>query len=196
MKHALSFVLGIAVGIGALFGLQKFLPDLSGSKIIVSNNVEGTIQDIGQLATAEYVYTVTQTADKEAFEVLGIKLPFTSSRVIYSYSGVIKAGIEFSEVKVNVNDSNKTITVTLPDPIQISNEIDNDSLMVYDEKYSLFNSFTFSDMNMSQEELKKAAETSSAERGLFDNAIVNAKTIIESNIYSMYSKDEYTIHFN
>ncbi len=196
MKHALSFVLGIAVGIGALFGLQKFLPDLSGSKIIVSNNVEGTIQDIGQLATAEYVYTVTQTADKESLEVLGIKLPFTSSRVIYSYSGVIKAGIEFGEVKVNVNDSNKTITVTLPDPIQISNEIDNDSLMVYDEKYSLFNTFTFSDMNMSQEELKKAAETSSAERGLFDNAIVNAKTIIESNIYSMYSKDEYTIHFN
>ena len=196
MKHALSFVLGIAVGIGALFGLQKFLPDLSGSKIIVSNNVEGTIQDIGQLATAEYIYTVTQTADKESLEVLGIKLPFTSSRVIYSYSGVIKAGIEFGEVKVNVNDSNKTITVTLPDPIQISNEIDNDSLMVYDEKYSLFNTFTFSDMNMSQEELKKAAETSSAERGLFDNAIVNAKTIIESNIYSMYSKDEYTIHFN
>ncbi len=196
MKHALSFVLGIAVGIGALFGLQKFLPDLSGSKIIVSNNVEGTIQDIGQLATAEYVYTVTQTADKESLEVLGIKLPFTSSRVIYSYSGVIKAGIEFGEVKVNVNDSNKTITVTLPDPIQISNEIDNDSLMVYDEKYSLFNTFTFSDMNMSQEELKKAAETSSAERGLFDNAIVNAKTIIESNIYNMYSKDEYTIHFN
>jgi hypothetical protein len=196
MKHALSFVLGIAVGIGALFGLQKFLPDLSGSKIIVSNNVEGTIQDIGQLATAEYVYTVTQTADKESLEVLGIKLPFTSSRVIYSYSGVIKAGIEFGEVKVKVNDSNKTITVTLPDPIQISNEIDNDSLMVYDEKYSLFNTFTFSDMNMSQEELKKAAETSSAERGLFDNAIVNAKTIIESNIYSMYSKDEYTIHFN
>ena len=42
----------------------------------------------------------------------------------------------------------------MPEAEYLSNELDNDSFELYDEKNSIFNQFSFSDMNASQADLK------------------------------------------
>lgn len=79
----------------------------------------------------------------------GLTLPgnivITSSKVIYSYEGTIKAGIQFGEIQIDINtvQSPAKVYVHLPEAEIFSNELDNDSLEIYDEKYSNFNKVSF-----------------------------------------------------
>ncbi|MBQ9825070.1 MAG: DUF4230 domain-containing protein [Solobacterium sp.] len=194
-KKIITFAAGIAVGILGVFTYDTFKPkDRSTPPVVITDDIEYRIQQIGELATAEFVYTITQTADKKAFEVFNISIPFTSSRIVYSYSGTIKAGIDFSEIKAVTEG--ETIHITLPQSTILSNDLDHDSLTVYDEKNSIFNRFSFSDMNASQADLKKTAEETAAEKGLLETADANAREIIEKTISSMYGNGEYTVVFD
>ena len=160
-------------------------------------SIEGTLNDIGELATASYGYTLVQTTTKPGKTILDvIKVPFTESKVMYSYSGDIKAGIHFDDIKVDVNEDNKVITITLPEPEILSREIFNDSLIVYDEKSSIFNQFTIEDLNMSQAELLDMAEAQALEQGLLENAEENAKNIIKGSVLGYYDLNEYELRFD
>ena len=194
-KKIITFLAGAAVAIVGMFAYDNLKPkDRSTPPVVITDDIEYRIQQIGELATAEFVYTITQTADKKAFEVFNISIPFTSSRIVYSYSGTIKAGIDFSEIKAVTEG--ETIHITLPQSTILSNDLDHDSLTVYDEKNSIFNRFSFSDMNASQADLKKTAEETAAEKGLLETADANAREIIEKTISSMYGNGEYTVVFD
>ncbi len=122
-------------------------------------------------------------------------MPFTDSKVIFSYDGRIKAGIDFGEVDVSVNELTKTITVKLPEVKILNSEVFNDSLIVYDEKNSPFNSFTFEDMNLSISELKKSAEETAIEKGFLETALENAENIIKTSISGFYDLKKYEVRF-
>jgi hypothetical protein len=195
MKKIMTLLAGIAVGIiGTLAYIRFMPPERSVPVTVTTDDIEAKINEIGELASAEFVYTITQSADKESFEVFNIKIPFTSSRVIYSYSGTIKAGIDFG--KIRARTEGETIHIRLPESTILSNELDNDSLTVYDEKNSIFNSFSFSDMNASQADLKKTAEETAIERGLLETADANARQLIEKTVGSMYGSGNYTVVFD
>ena len=195
LKKIMAVLAGIAIGILMTLGYERFMPKQRTVPTVVTDDIEARINTIGELATAEYVYTITQTADKEALQVLNVKLPFTSSRIVYSYSGTIKAGIDFGAVRARTDDSAMTVYITLPVSKILSNELDQDSLTVYDEKNSIFNRFSFSDMNASQADLKKTAEQSADERGLLETADTNARELIEKTVSSMYAGGDYTVVF-
>lgn len=195
MKQIKGIIIGLLIGGIAVFAGLQMMPKSEAAPINLTTDVQGTINDIGQLATAEFVYEITQVSEKPAKEMFKIKVPFTSGRVVYSYAGTIKAGIEFGDVKVKVDDEARTITVTMPEVILISNELDNDSFRVYDEKNSIFNPFTFEDFNLSQDALKQAAETAADSRGLREEALANARTIITGSIGSLYDLNAYSIIF-
>ena len=161
----------------------------------ISVNLSGSVNDIGQLVTAEYGYTMAQTANKPHTEVAGFKIPFTDSKVIYSYEGLIKAGVDFSQIVIDVDDTAKKVKITLPEPQIMSSEVDRDSLIVYDEKYSPFNVFTFEDMSLSVAELQKAAEENALSKGLMERAAENAKTLLTSTVGNFYDLEEYGVEF-
>lgn len=163
---------------------------------VVTIDINGSIKNIGELATAEYGYKLAQIASKPSKEIAGFKIPFTSSKVIYSYEGMIKAGIKFQDVEVIVNEEDKTIQVNMPDAEILSSEVLFDSLIVYDENYSPFNTLTFSDMNLSLSDLQSEAEKTALEGGLLKRAEENAQNIVRTSIGSLFSPDEYTVEFN
>ena len=196
LKKLITLLAGIAIGITVTVGYSMYMPEKRTTEpSVTTDDIEGRIHSIGELCTAEYVYTITQTADKAAFELLNIKIPFTSSRIVYSYSGTIKAGVDFSKIKARADSSTGTIHITLPESTILSNELDNDSLTVYDEKNSIFNRFSFSDMNASQADLKQTAEQSAIEKGLLETADANARELIEKTVCSMYGNGEYSVIF-
>lgn len=189
---ALLNLLSLAIiGIGIFLYLSK----TDEQPAVATQDIEATISDIGELATSEYRYTISQTSEKPNKEVLGFSIPLTNSRVLYSYQGVIKAGIQFGDITINVNEAQKTIYVQLPESEILSEEVFHDSLIVYDEKYSPFNTFTFGDMNLSVTDLKETAKNDAIKIGLLDAAHENAVTIINSTVSSFYDTDEYKIEY-
>ena len=187
-----SLVFPLVIGGAIFFLIPK--PDITPQ--FVTNDIEATISDIGELATSEYRYTISQTAKKDDVKLIGISIPFTSSHVLYSYQGVIKAGIQFGEITIHVNETDKTVFVELPETEILSEEVFQDSLIVYDESYSPFNTFTFSDMNLSVADLKDTAKKDAVKNGLLDAARENAITILNSTVNSFYDTDEYTVEYH
>ena len=101
MKKIFNILIGLLVGAALMIVYFNFVPNKKVEPTISALDLEGKIVDIGELATAEYVYTLTEIADKEEVKVLNIKIPFTSSKIIFAYSGVIKAGLNYGDIKIN-----------------------------------------------------------------------------------------------
>ena len=146
------------IAAGAVAVSHALMPQRAEAKTTV-NDIEGKIRNIGELSTAEYVYKISGMIDKNGLTLPG-NIVITSSKVIYSYEGTIKAGIQFGEIQVDINtvQSPAKVYVHLPEAEIFSNELDNNSLEIYDEKYSNFNKVSFSDINQSQAECKERAE--------------------------------------
>jgi hypothetical protein len=148
------------------------------------------IKSIGELATAEYDYTMCQVAEKSSFI---ISTPFTSSKVIYSYSGTIKAGIKINDAKFKLDPNTATVYVVLPEAEILSSELDQNSLEIYDEKQGFFSKLSMEDLNSFQQELKAEAEKKAISKGLLESAKENAKTIVEQMISSVAEPEGYKV---
>lgn len=62
--------------------------------------------EINELSTADYTYNAIAKAYKEDGETI---------KYYVAYEGKIKAGIDFSKINIDVNEGEKTITITIPD---------------------------------------------------------------------------------
>ena len=183
------------IAAGAIAVSRALMPHRAEAKTTV-NDIEGKIHDIGELSTAEYVYKISGMVDKNGLTLPG-NIVITSSKVIYSYEGTIKAGIQFGEIQIDINtaQSPAKVYVHLPEAEIFSNELDNDSLEIYDEKYSNFNKINFSDINQSQAECKEKAEEAALDSGILEKASENAETMIRSMLYGFLDSGEYDIEF-
>lgn len=188
LKLIVSLAVVVAIAIGGLYLYNNDLRKETAPELRTVD-LEGTIRDIGELATAEYGYTITQVMDKPSW------LKISSAKVLYSYEGIIKAGIDFTKVGITVNKAQKMIYIKIPSAKILSNELDNDSLQIYDEKYSMFNKIKFEDVNTSQADAKKTAEEKALESGLLERAEENAESIIEKTVLSLRESEEYQVKF-
>lgn len=179
---------GILVVICALIFIgNKFTTESKPTKL--------TLEDIGELATqSAYVTEVNLTED--ARDIFGLEIPFTQSKTIFSYDVVIKAGINFADIQYSVNDTAKTISVTLPECKILSNEIQTDSFKLYHEAESIFTPITVEDVNSSISSLTEDAEQTALDNGILDEARTNAESILTGFFGQQYEPNEYEITFN
>ena len=162
---------------------------------ISADVLQDGLRDMGELATEEYYFkeVVSYSSIKQ---FLGLNLGLTESSYLAGYEGVIKAGIDFTEIKVGKDDDNKIITVTLPRTRILSSEINPDSFELYSEKEGWGNPISVTDYNNSLAELVKKAETSATERGVLEKAGENAQLIIRNFIMTLLGDPAYTVQFN
>ena len=161
-------------------------------KTITGDIIKAGLADIGELATEEYYYTGVESFDSSK-NIKGFELPFTTTSFIYSYDGVIKAGIDFSEVEVEKDDLKKLVVVTLPKSKILSSEIDEKSFKLYDEKRSIFNPLSVTDVNDTIINLKEKAEADAVKKGVLERADKNAVTVLKNFLKSTYEISDYTI---
>lgn len=149
------------------------------SKEVSIELITSEIQDIGELATVEYLYTDAGKFEDPA-KVFGKEIPFSfaTKSFIAKWDGIIKAGINVEEITVEVRDFNKEIIVHMPKAIILSHEIDAESLETLDEKNGLFNTIKVNDIREFDAISKEAMEQRAIENGLLDKAYENAKAII------------------
>lgn len=160
--------------------------------------INANIQDIGELATIEYLYTDAGKFEDSA-ELFGkeLKWSFTTKSFVAKWDGVIKAGIDISEVVAEEDAEAKEIVVYLPEAKILSHEIDEESIETLDQKNGLFNPVEVEDVRKFDAISKETMEEKVIENGLLDKAFENAKEIIYKLIYTDVVKEQgYTIRFD
>ncbi len=179
-----------------VLGMGTWLFFTHGSRTIYdSKTLDFGLKDIGELSTQAGYYTNVNTITNPNRTIIGVEIPFTSSRALYTYQGVIKAGLDFSDIQVNTDPDKKIVFLTMPEIRILSNEIDLDSLKIYDESNSIFNKIRIENMNQSLITMKKSAEKQAIANGILEAAKENAAVLIRSLLAGFDEIKGYTCTF-
>ena len=171
-----SLIIAIILIGGSIYVKNNFVP--KEETIISSETVESSIKEAKELTTLKYHYkNIASFENSQEFQ--GFKLPFTTKRFLYTYSGVIHAGVDLDKAKVDVNNEDKTVSVTLPKSKILSHDIDEKSVMFYDEKNSIFNPLELEDYSNFRKEEEAKVEKEAIDKGLLDEAYKQSKKAIE-----------------
>lgn len=132
-------VLVIVVFMGGMYFGGRSTP---AKEEITSTALTQKIRDINELAVSEYDYTkVGKFSNSLKFN--GWTVPLTQKSFLITYEGKLKAGVDLSDVQIEKTD-NKIIVKTSAVKI-LSNEIDENSIKVYDETKNIFNQISITD---------------------------------------------------
>ena len=122
----LGFLLVLAIAAAVLLGTGIIRTG------ITANITAFGLKDIGELATQSGYFTSVQTIQSNR-ELFGIEIPLSRSNYIFSYDGTIKAGLDFGDIVVEVDDLQRKIKIKLPEIRILSTEIDEDSFVLSDD---------------------------------------------------------------
>lgn len=187
MKRSIKIILIIAVLILAAGAAVWFAKEAGSSNAQVS---DFGFKDIGEFATEECILKIVETSDNSK-EIFGWKV--FKSYFVFSYDATVKAGIDFGEIEVNVDDVTKTINVNMPKAKIFDVSIDNDSLTIYQEKHNALNPITLDDFNDAQADLKEKALKEAEEKGILELAEDNAENYIINLIRSSSNLKDYVV---
>ena len=179
---ALIAVIVIALGAGLYFGKS-----LSSESRITKLGFE----DMGELATQAAYCTMVEAAR----DLFGVEIPFTQSRLIYSYDVIVRAGLDFEQIEWSVDEPNKVIEVKLPEIKVLNSELDTESFKLYLEDESIFRRISMEENNDSMIEMEENARRQAVGNGLLDEARANAEAILRSFFAGVYDLEKYEIVF-
>ena len=185
----------LAFGLGALLAIRS--SSFTNNEVNHEETVkELSFKDIGTLSTQEAYVTVVKNMN-DARQVLGINIPGTKSVCVFSHEFLITAGYNFEEIETEVieksEDSKGQIIVKLPEAQILSSGILSDKEKVYYESESIFTNLKEEDKAKLRAEMGEKAENIAIENGILDKAKENAKKVLSSFIYKLYSEDDYEI---
>ena len=158
--------------------------------VITADLLGQQLRDIQELSTVEYHYTNMGRFENQK-DFYGWKVPFTTKSFIVAYDGVIKAGVDLSEMKIEV--FGKTITVTMPEAKVLSHEMDEESLEVYDETHNIFNPIEIEDYTQFTADQKESIEARALDNGLLTSAAQRAENTVRGLIEALPGMEEYTL---
>lgn len=173
---------------------KKLFDDSPIVEEIVTVNTEiikDGLKEMGTLITQEYYFTqVEEYKSTERVWIFDSKASF-----IFSYDGVVTAGIDCNDIEISKDDETKIITVKMPKSGIIGVNIDHDSFKIYEEKEGLWNKLDMTKYNNSIIEFENEAKNKAINKGIIDKADENAQSLIESFINSLIEDNVYSIEF-
>lgn len=174
--------------------LDEFLNIQEAPPVITREQLQAQLHSISELVTKEYIYTNAARDSDNKTWLAGWTMPFSDRSILVMYDGTIKAGIQFNEIEVTVDEPTRTITVKVPPSEITDNIIPQETIDVLEVKDGLFNKVTFEDYNKFISEEKPKMEEKAIERGLLSDADREAKAAIKSLLSLMPGMDTYTLN--
>ena len=192
----LVFVVAIVIIVGGLYFVNR-KDDVAfvGEKVTDKINLETLneeIKSIGELAATEYLYTDAGQFSNN-LKIKGFDVPLTQKSFIVRCDGIVKAGIDVTKIKIDVNENNKIVKIQIPHSMILSHEIDHDSFETLDESNGIFNGISVEDVNTFIGDSKKSIEEKVVNNGLLDKADVSVKELLTKFIESYVDK-EYVVN--
>ena len=161
--------------------------------VISSHLLMEYLRNVQDLVTVEYHYMRSNTYENSR-ELGGWSIPFTSKKFSVVFCGVIKSGVDMSRIRVEVNDEEKRIDITLPEAHIVSHEIPEDNIVVVGESSSIFNPLTIDNYNAFTREQKAAVEQEAVdEKGILDDARDKAAEAVEALLKAMPGMEAYSL---
>ena len=155
------------------------------------------IQPASELVTYKYYYTDAGVYEKsrKLFNT-GIVLPFTTDRTVYTYSGVIGAGVDLMRTDFAIDNQKRTIVVYLQEPAIIYHELDENSFESYDVRTSAFTRSNLADFSDFRAALKSTQEEKLlANETFWSEAKSNAKNVISNLVTLSGAVEDYTVSY-
>ena len=210
-RHIVSFRNGMLAGIlivllvVSIFAIiikqQKTITTITDTPIVVEQITPTIILDIlstenngiDELSTLEYRFT-DSAQFKDSRQIKNWKIPLTEKSFTLKWDGVIKVGINISDIKTTVKGD--TITITIPTTQIFSYDIDEDSVELLDEKNNIFNPITIEDKLKFDKSTEKEMKERAIENGILEKAQQNAKSVIyEFLLSNSVIRKNYDIQF-
>ncbi|MCI8538787.1 MAG: DUF4230 domain-containing protein [Oscillospiraceae bacterium] len=187
-------VTGLNATMDDLKGQLENLLNIEDTPIVITRTqLQEQINSIKELATVKYIYTNSNRKEDEKTWLWGWTMPFSDTSLLVTYDGTIKVGIDLSDVKIDVDETKRTITVTLPKSKILDNYIPQETINVLEVREGLFNKVTFDDYNQFIVEEKQVMEEKAIERGILTDAHNEAKSIVEAFLKSIPGMDTYKL---
>lgn len=188
IKIIILIVLAAVIFIAGMMQMKKNM-----EPTITSELINNRLEDAKELTTLKYHYTNMGEFQNQS-DFYGWKVPFTTKSFIVSYDGVINAGVDLKDARINV--TGKRIQITLPRSKILSHEIYEDSLQVFLEKDSIFNPIKISDYNDFSMDQKKVVEEKAIEKGLLAEADKRSQEAIKDILNLDQNLKDYEIAIN
>ncbi len=148
-----------------------------------SSTVMSRITHIQELALIKQNYTGV-IAYKDSKKILNINVPLTDKYFLLKYNGYIKAGVDFSRIKINtLTDS--LVHVSIPKPQIFDTVIDEGSIQIYNESENAFNPIKISDYNEALTREKSIMINDAIKQGIFKDATNQAKMVLTAMLKEM-----------
>ncbi len=189
LVRLLGFLLVLAVAAAVLFGTGVIRPG------ITANITAFGLKNIGELATQSGYFTSVQTIQSNR-ELFGIEIPGSRSNYIFSYDGVIKAGLNFSDIDISADDLQRKIRIRLPEIKILSIEIDENSFKLYNQAESILTPLRTDEVNQALSKLKSKVRETAEANGIMENARENAKVLIRGFLAGYYDLTLYRVVFD
>lgn len=195
-KIGVKFLSAVIIVLLVVVGFLTFsIRQQKGTTTVISTLIGNRLEAAQELVTAKYYYTNAATVQNSK-DIFGVTLPFSRKQLVVTYEGVLSAGVDLKEVKIAVNQTKKTIQVTLPDAKILSNALDEDSVKILDETSGLFNKLNIEDYTNLRKKEKNAIEKKVTDSGFLKTAKDYSQQAITTFLNSDDTiKTQYTITF-
>lgn len=180
MKSLIKSFVFILIGVGIVlvgYPLYKKVVNIGDDNTTISSNLLGNyIKKSQELVSYKYFYTNAAMFENKK-DLYGFELPLTSKKFILSYNGRATLGVDLKDILIEI--SGKKIIISNLGTVQIlSNEIDESSIKIFDERTSLFSSWNIKDYQKFFTDQKAEIEKKVKE----SNLLVEAKSSAEEAI--------------
>lgn len=152
-----------------------------------STVVLNKISHIQELALVKHNYTGV-IGYKDYMKLFKINIPLTDKYFLLKYNGYLKAGVDFSKVKVTI-DGDSAVHVSIPKPKILDTVIDEKSVKVYNESENAFNPIKISDYNEALIKEKNVMIRDAISQGILDDATAQAKLVLTTLLEEMGYKN-------
>ena len=124
-----------------------------------------------------------------------VTIPGSEETYVFSYDGHVKAGLDFADIAVEVDDAEKKIRITLPEIRILSVELNEDTFKQYSGGQNLLSQLTPEEVAQARAKAKEKARESAIANGILDNARENAKVLISGHLAGYFDLDVWEIEY-
>ena len=148
-----------------------------------SSTVMSRISHIQELALVKHNYTGV-IGFKDYKKILNMNIPLTDKYFLLKYNGYLKAGVDFSRIKINVL-TDSMVHVSIPKPEIFDTVIDESSVQIYNESENAFNPIKISDYNEALSREKNIMINDAIKQGILKDATDQAKMVLTAMLEEM-----------
>ena len=147
-----------------------------------STYIIARLENASELTTAKLHYT-----GMSEFEDDGIGF-INGSDFKMVYEATARAGIDVSDIKVDVDNFNDVVWLTIPKAEILEVKVDMDSIKYFDEKFALFNFNSKEDANKANAQVEEKAKEELKNMGILEMADSQAEALIKGLIQDVIPK--------